>query len=226
MHVRGFPQQVKLGWVDLDGTFHPYLGTCDSEIRLKSQMGDWRHSIFPVNLSMHQNRMFVRKKKKWKSIHWFSLFSVPYGKKRKCQNKVFFDLGFGAQSFSVVYSSPFCQMFSSWRSQHVERLWGIPNGLEKSEPSHSEQKFDVKCISRFFSFHIITPESQFLPITHLPKPPFPFDAPSFVFTSCVLLGLLPASHGIFSFWDETKESYSVALSLIRETKQAHWRDKG
>lgn len=101
-----------------------------------------------------------------------------------------------------------------------------PKGLKKSEPSNSEKKFDVKYISSFFSFYIIIPQSQFPQIIYPPKTPFAFDSPSFIVASCVLLHSALVSHRIVSIWDETKESYSITLSLIGETKQAHWRDKG
>lgn len=125
--------------------------------------------------------------------------------------------------FLLFIHNPFVKCFQTGRHNMLKGCGEIPKSWKKSELSSSEQKFDVKYISWFFSFHIITLTPGlffFFQITHLPKAPFPFDSPSFIFTSCVLLHSVLASHSIFSFWGKTKETYSLALSLIGETKWA------
>lgn len=121
--------------------------------------------------------------------------------------------------FLLFIHNPFVKCFHTGKHDMLKGCGEIPKGLKKSELSSSEQKFDVKYISWFFSFHIITLIPVlfffFFQITHLPKTPFPFDSPAFIFTSCVLLHSVLASHSIFSFWGKTKETYSFSSLLNR-----------
>lgn len=75
--------------------------------------------------------------------------------------------------FLLFIHNPFVKCFQTGRHNMLKGCGEIPKSLKKSELSSSEQTFDVKYISWFFSFHIITLTPFFFSKSHIcQKPPF------------------------------------------------------
>lgn len=126
--------------------------------------------------------------------------------------------------FLLFIHNPFVKCFHTGKHDMLKGCGEIPKGLKKSELSSSEQKFDVKYISWFFSFHIIT----LIPVcffffskSHIcQKPPFLLThPPSFSPPVSSYIQFLPL---IAYFLSEVKQRKPIplALSLIGETKWA------
>lgn len=125
--------------------------------------------------------------------------------------------------FLLFIHNPFVKCFQTGKHDMLKGCGEIPKGLKKSELSRSEQKFDVKYISWFFSFHIITliPVFFFFPKSQIcQKPPLLLThPPSFSPPVSSYIQFLPL---IAYFLSEVKQRKPIplAFSLRGETKRA------